>query len=78
MKIILASPSLFFSHKVLNFRFEKQICILPQLSVIELGPPLSESSTSISKFHDPTNSERKFYKTRIENWLSIGSELGSP
>ena len=74
--MILASPSLLFSHKVLNFRFEKQICILSQLSVIELGPPLS--STSISKFHDPTNSERKFYKARIENWLSIGSELGSP
>ena len=77
MKIMLsASPSLFFSHKVHNIRFEKQIRILSQLSVIELGPPVPESSTGISKFHDPTDSEHKFYKTRIGNWLSIVFELG--
>ena len=29
-----------------------------------------------SKFHDPTDSEHKFHKTRIENWLCIG--LDSP
>ena len=72
MKIMLStSPSLiFFSHKVHNIRFEKQIRILPQLMVIELGPPVSESSTRISKFHDPTDSEDKFYKK--------GSKTGYP
>ena len=48
------------------------------LTVIQLGPPVSESSTRISKFHDPTDSEHKFHRTRIENWLSIGFKLGSP
>ena len=45
------------------------------LTVIELGPPVSESSTRISKFYNPTDSEHKLHKTRIENWLSIGFEL---
>ena len=80
MKIMLsASPLLFFfRHKVHNIRFEKQIRILSQLTVIELGPPVSEPSIRISKFHDPTDPENKFYKTRIENWLTIGFELGTP
>ena len=30
------------------------------------------------KFYAPTNSERKVHKARIENWLTIGFELGSP
>ena len=29
-------------------------------------------------FHDRTDSEQKFHETRIENWLSIGFELGIP
>ena len=29
----------------------------------------------ISKFHALTDSEHKFHKARIENWLSIGFEL---
>ena len=45
---------------------------------IELGPPMSESSSRISKFYDPTDSKYKFHQTRIENWLTIGLELGSP
>ena len=45
---------------------------------MELRPPVSESPTSISKFYDPTDSEHKFHKTRIENWQSIGFELGFP
>ena len=44
----------------------------------KLGPLVSEPSTRISKFYDPTDSEHKFHKARIENWLSIGFELGSP
>ena len=77
MKMMLStSPLLVFSHKVHNIRFEKQIRILSLLTVIELGPPVLESSTRISKFYDPTDSEHKFHKTRIENWLSIGFELG--
>ena len=59
-------PFIVFLHKVHNIRFEKQICILSELTVIKLGPPVSESSTRISKVHDPTDSERKFHKTRIE------------
>ena len=58
MKIMLStSPSVFLPHKVDNIRFEKQIRILSQLTIIELGPPVSDSSTRISKFHDPTHSE---------------------
>ena len=46
------------------------------LTVIELGPPVSEYSTRISKFYAPTNSKHKFNKTDIENWLPIGFSLG--
>ena len=46
--------------------------------VIELVLPVSESLTKISKFYDPTDSKYKFHKTRIENLLTIGFELGSP
>ena len=49
-----------------------------QLRVIELGLPVSESSTKISKFYDLEYSEHKFHKTRIENWLFIGFKLQSP
>ena len=48
------------------------------LTVIELGLPVLESSTRISKFYNPTNSEPKFRKTRIEDCLCIGFHLGSP
>ena len=37
------------------------------LTVIELRPPVSESSNRILKFYAPTDSEHKFNKTRIEN-----------
>ena len=46
--------------------------------VTELGSPVSESSTRISKFYDPIDSEHKFHKTRIKYCLFIGFELGSP
>ena len=42
------------------------------LTVIELGLQVLNSSTRISKFYAPTDSEHKFDKTEIENWLSIG------
>ena len=29
-------------------------------------------------FYDPTDSEHKFHKTKIENWLSTGFELDFP
>ena len=45
--------------------------------VIELGPPVSESSTKISTFYSPTDSEHKFNKTEIENWLPVAFNLGS-
>ena len=68
----------FFSHKVHNIRFKKQTRILSQLTVTELGRPVSKSSTRISKFHDPNDSAHKVYKTRIENYISIGFQLGTP
>ena len=45
---------------------------------IELGPPMSESSSKISKFYVPTDSEHKLNKTRIENWPPIEFKLGFP
>ena len=47
-------------------------------TIIKVGLPVQESSTKISKFHAPNDSENKFSKAIIENWLSIGVELGSP
>ena len=76
--MLSASLSSVFSHKVYNIRYEKEIRILSYLTLIELEPPVSESSTRISNFYDPTDSKYKFHKTRIENWLTIGFELGSP
>ena len=47
------------------------------LTVNELGLPVLESSAKISKFYAPADSEHKFNKTEIENWLPIGYNLGS-
>ena len=46
--------------------------------VIEFGMPASESPAKISKFYNPTNSEHKIHKTRIQNWLSIFFEQEYP
>ena len=46
--------------------------------VTKFGPPVSESSTRISKFYYTTDSEYKLHKTTIENWLSIGFKLEFP
>ena len=46
------------------------------LTVNELGPMVLEFSARISKFYVPTDSEHKFNKTEIENWLSIEYNLG--
>ena len=79
MKIILsASPSLFFFTK----SSEYQIWEVNTYYILTNGnrtwTAMSEPSTRISMFHDPTDSEQKFHKTRIENWLSIGFEPGTP
>ena len=37
------------------------------LTINELGPPVLESLTRISKFYAPAGSEHKFNKTEIEN-----------
>ena len=47
------------------------------LTVTELEPPVSESSTRIWKFYAHNNSELKFHKLGIENWLPMGLNLGS-
>ena len=46
------------------------------LTANELGPPVLESSVRIPRFYPPTDSERKFNKTEIENWLPTGYNLG--
>ena len=46
--------------------------------LIKLGPSVSESSTNISYFYALTDSEHKFHKTGVENWLLIGFGLGIP
>ena len=51
--------------------------------VTELGLPVLESSTSFQNFlpHPspltPADSEHKFHKTGIKNWLPIGLNMGS-
>ena len=73
--MLSASPSSFFmlsSH--VNGNANKHSI----QTINEFGPPVLESSTKISKFHAPTDSEPKFHKERIENWLPIEFELGSP
>ena len=45
------------------------------LTVVELRPSVSESSTGSQTFYTPTDSEHKFHKTGIENWLPIGFNL---
>ena len=78
-RMLSVSHSSAFSHKVHNTRFEKQIRLIPSLMApIELGPPVSKYSTRILKFYDPNDSEHKFDKMRIKNWLSIDFELASP
>ena len=47
------------------------------LTVNELGPLVLESTARISKFYAPINSEHKFNKTEIENWLPLGYNLRS-
>ena len=47
------------------------------LTVNELGLPLLESPSRISKVYAPTDSEHKFNKTEIKNWLPIGYNLRS-
>ena len=45
------------------------------LTVIKLRLPVSESSTGSQNFMPSTNSEHKFHKTGIKNWLCIGFNL---
>ena len=47
------------------------------LTVIEPGPPMLEPSARILKFYAPTESEHKFLKTGIKNWLPIRFNVGS-
>ena len=46
--------------------------------VIEFGLSISESSTKISKYYAPTDSEYQFHKVGIKNWLAIAFEQGVP
>ena len=71
----LHSPFIGFPHKGHNIKIEKQIKY-SILTINELGPPLLESPASISKFYAPTDSEHKFTKTEIENWLPNRIQCG--
>ena len=78
MKITLsASPSLIFFTQSLQYQIWKS----NKYSILAKGNRTwtanVEYSTRISKFYDPTDSEYKFHKTRIKNWLSIGFEVGN-
>ena len=76
--ILSASPSPFFkqsSHIGIGTKIVNKDSIR---TAIELGPPVSEFSTKISKFHAPTDSEHKFHTARIENWSPMNSSWGSP
>ena len=72
-KMLSVSPSMVL-HKDHNIRIEKQRWLL---TVIELGPTLSESSTGSQNFMPLADPEHKFHKTGIENWLPIGFSLRS-
>ena len=63
-------------HTMFTIRIKKQISI-PILIVIELGLPVSEFSTRISKLYAPLGSKHKLHKTKIKNWLPIGFNLES-
>ena len=76
--MLFASPSSFFkqsSHIGIDTKIINKDSIW---TAIELGLPVSESSTKISKFHAPTDSEHKFHKARIESWPPIEFKLGFP
>ena len=76
--ILSASPSSFFkqsSHIGIGTKIVNKDSIQ---TAVELGPSVSESSTKISKFHAPTDSEHKFHKARIKNWSPIEFKLGFP
>ena len=76
--MLSASPSSFFkqsSHIGIGTKIVNKDSIR---TAIELGPPVLESSTKISKFHALTDSEHKFHKARIENWPPIEFKLIPP
>ena len=65
--ILSASPSSFFKQSPHIGIGAKIVNKDPIRTAIELGRPVLESSTKISKFHAPTDSEHKFHKARIKN-----------
>ena len=71
----LPPPSLVFRTKFTTSELKSKKYQTEKYStqtVNELGPPVLESSTRISKFYAPTDFEHKFDKTEIENCLPIG------
>ena len=76
--MLSASPSSFFKQ---NLRIGIGAKIVNKDSIrtiIELVPPVLESSTKISKFHAPTDSKQELHKARIKNWPRIEFKLGFP
>ena len=76
--MLSASPSSFFKQSS-RIVIGRQIANKDSIqTAIELGLPVLESSTKISKFYAPTDSKHKFHKARIENWPPIEFKLGVP
>ena len=76
--VVSASPSSFFKQSS-HIGIGMKIAIKDSIqTAIELGPPVSESSIKISKFHAPTDSENKFHKPRVKNWPPIEFKSGFP
>ena len=76
--MLSASPSSFFKQN-LHIGIGTKIVNKDSIrTIIELVPPVLESSTKISKFYAPTDSKQKFHKARIKNWPRIEFKLGFP
>ena len=74
--ILSPSPSSFFKQSLhIGMKIVNKHSLW---TAIELGPPVSESSSKISKFHAPTDSKHKFHKAGIKNWLPIEFKLRFP
>ena len=68
------SQHVFHSYEPLRYL---QMMVFEIVTVNELGPLVFESSSRISKVYATTDSEHKFNKTEIKNWLPIGYNLRS-
>ena len=74
-KCLVLFPCLFSTQSLRNRNWKANKYSI--LTETEIEPPVSEFLNRILKFYAPTDSEHKFHKTGIANWLPIGFNLGS-